>query len=157
AYADGITLRNSQVLLGDGWSDTFATGFGFGLAAHSVVTSLTGSDPLITPASGNGVNLATDNAVRGLTVNNSPGFGFSGGAVGNLIVAQCSKTGSGGAISITTSGAFASNVSFDVLESTSSTGANLTLTGVTGSLSVASPGGGFGGSAASSAAINISG
>src|SRR4029079_1616070 len=82
---------------------------------------------------------------------------FSGGAVGNLAISETSKTGTGGAISISTSGAFGSNVSFDSLESTSSPAANLNLVGVTGTLNITSGGAGFTGSGAGSAAINISG
>src|ERR1041384_3633329 len=80
-----------------------------------------------------------------------------GSSVGWWTVGTVSKTGSGGAINISTSGAFGANVTFGTLESTSSPGANLNLTSVTGTLGVTSAGAGFSGSAASSPAINVNG
>ena len=158
SYNEGLTFRDGQILVGDGWSQTFKDAAGFDLAPGSAVDALSRADPVINPSTGNGVNLASGNAIRGVTVGDTPlGFGYSGGAVGNLVIAECSKVGSGGAMNITGSGAFGSSVRFDKLESTASTGANLALTGVSGTLVVDSAGNGLIGSGANAAALKISG
>jgi hypothetical protein len=157
SYAGGLALTNDQRVVGDGWSGTFAAAAGFALAPGSDFAALSGTDPVFSPASGNGVNLALNNHLRGLTVSNCvAGFGFAGGAVGNLVVAECSKRGPGGAVSVT-NGAFGTSVNFDLLESTSSPGANLFLGGVTGTLGAGLSGAGFTGSAAGSSAVGING
>lgn len=160
--APGLSLLNNQKLIGQGANAAdlaAATGITFA-PGSATLPSLNGTDPAIvnSTAGGHGITLASGNTIRGLTVGNTPnGFGFSGGAVGTLTLSDTSKTGTGGTISITSSGAFGSTVTFDLLESTSSTGANLNLVSVTGTLAANSWGAGFSGSAASSAAINISG
>jgi hypothetical protein len=153
-----LPLRAGQRLVGDGWSGSFDEATGFTLAPHSVVAALSGTDPVIVNATGGGIGLASGNAVYGVTVGDTPGgFGYSGAAVGVLIVQECSKTGTGGALSITTGGSFGGDVSFDRLESVASTGANLRLVGVNGTLRVLSGESGCSGSAAGSAAIQIQG
>jgi len=163
-YTNSLTLRNGQRVFGDGTSGTLAAAFGFALAPGSAeaagvpVSGFSATRPTIATAAGNGVNLASGNTIRGLNIaSTTAGFGLSGGAVGSLTVAQCSKTGMGGALNITNSGAFGANVAFDVMESTVSVGANLSLTNVTGTLTVTSAFAGFAGSAANFAAVNISG
>lgn len=169
AYANNVAggalvLRSGQRVIGDGWSGTFNAAFGFDLASGSAkgagvpVPAFTGTDPTIANSTANGIALASGNTIGGLTVGNTPsGFGLSGTAVGALTVTDASKTGTGGAISITTSGTFGSTVNFNTLESASSTGANLNLVGVTGTLAANSWGAGFAGSPATFNAINISG
>jgi len=159
AEADGINLQNTQTLTGAAVAfNTVFTADANSTSAYNTFATSTGAAPTITTSAGNGIDLASGNAVRGLNIGNTPGFfGFSGGAVGSLTIGTVSKTGTGGAINVSTSGAFGSNVNFGTLESTSSAGSNLNLVGVTGTLGVSSGGAGFSGSAASSAAINING
>jgi hypothetical protein len=153
-----LVLRNGQRVIGDGWSGTFLAATGFSPAIQSVPIVFSGTDPQIQNSTGNGIALASSNHVRGVTIGSTPnGFGFSGTAVGTPTIAESSKTGTGGAINITTSGAFGSSVNFDTLESSSSTSHNLSLTNVTGTLGITSGGTGLAGSAAGSAAVNING
>jgi uncharacterized repeat protein (TIGR01451 family) len=156
---DGINLRDNQVLIGEAvqFNTVFAADAS-SIAAYNTFASGTNTAPVITTTAGNGVDLGSGNTVRGLNVGNTPAFfGFNGGAVGSPIINTVGKTGTGGALNVSTSGAFGANVTFATLESTSSAGANLNLVSVTGTLSVSSAGTGFSGSAAASAAINING
>ncbi len=156
---DGINLRDNQKLVGEAVAfNTVLTADANSSSAYQTFAAGTNTAPVITTSAGNGVDLGSGNTIKGLNVNNTPGFfGFNGGAVGNLVIGTVSKTGTGGAINITTSGAFGSNVSFSTLESTSSPNSNLNLVSVTGTLGITSGGTGLSGSAAASAAINING
>ncbi|HJQ22842.1 MAG TPA: Ig-like domain-containing protein, partial [Blastocatellia bacterium] len=156
---DGINLRDNQKLVGEAVAfNTVFTASANSSSAYTTFAGGTNTAPTVVTSAGNGVDLGSGNTVKGLNVGNTPGFfGFNGTAVGSLTIATVSKTGTGGAINITTSGAFGSTVNFATLESTSSASANLNLVGVTGTLGVTAGGTGLSGSAASSAAINING
>jgi uncharacterized repeat protein (TIGR01451 family) len=158
--ADGINLRDNQKLIGEAVQfNTVFTADANSSAAYNTFASGTMAAPVIVVTGGtnNGVDLALSNTVRGLNVGNTTGFDISGSAVGSPVINTVALTGTGGAINVTTSGAFAANVTFSTLESTSSTGANINLVGVTGTLGVTSGGTGLSGSAATAPAINING
>lgn len=147
-YTSGITLLDGQVLEGEGVA----------LVLDTVTLATAGSAPTITSAINNGVTLGSGNTLRGFNVSNTPGFfKISGTAAGNLIANTIALTGTGGAIQITTSAAFGSNVTFDTLESSSSPGSGIALTGVTGTLGITSSGTGISGTSDGSAAVSVSG
>ncbi|HUR96718.1 MAG TPA: Ig-like domain-containing protein, partial [Pyrinomonadaceae bacterium] len=157
--ADGINLRAQQKVIGNAvqFSTVFTADAGSS-SAYATFAGAVAAAPSIVTTAGNGVDLSTDNTVRGLNVGNTPGFfKMNGGAVGAPIINTVNLTGTGGAMNISTSGAFGSTVSFGTLESTSSPAANLNLVGVTGSITIASPGTGLSGSAAASSVVNVSG
>ena len=156
---DGVNLRAQQKLIGNAvqFNTVFAAAAD-SIAAYTTFAGAVGAAPSITTSGGHGVDLSTDNTVRGLNVGNTPGFfKINGGAVGSPIINTIALTGTGGAVNVTTSGAFGANVTFATLESTSSPGANLNLVNVTGTLAATTPGTGFSNSAASSAAVSVSG
>jgi hypothetical protein len=159
AEGDGVNLRGSQKLIGEAIQfNTVFTADSNSSSAYTTFAGATNTAPTISTSAGNGIDLASGNTVRGLNVGNTPGFfGFNGGVVASPVINTVAKTGTGGAINITTSGAFSTNVTFSTLESSSSPGANINLVGVTGTLGITSSGAGLTGSAASSNAINISG
>ena len=156
---DGVNLRAQQKLIGNGVAfNTAFTADSNSIAAYTTFAGSAGSAPNIVTSSGNGVDLSTDNTVRGLNVGNTPGFfKFNGGAVGSPIINTVSLTGTGGALNVSTSGAFGANVTFGTFESTSSPGANVSLVNVTGTLAVTTTGTGLSGSASASAVVNVSG
>src|SRR6185503_12176590 len=123
----GVNLRAQQKLIGNGIQfNTVFTADANSVAAYTTFAGAAGTAPNIVTTGGNGVDLSTDNTVRGLNVGNTPGFfKINGGAVGSPIINSVNLTGTGGALNVTTSGAFGSNVVFGTLESTSSPGANL--------------------------------
>ncbi|MEA2206052.1 MAG: hypothetical protein QOE77_2828, partial [Blastocatellia bacterium] len=159
AEADGVNLRNNQKLIGEAVQfNTVFTADSNSSSAYTTFAAGTNTAPTVATSAGNGIDLASGNTVRGLNVGNTPGFfGFNGTVVGSPVINTVAKTGTGGAINISTSGAFGANVTFATLESSSSPGANINLVGVTGTLGITSSGAGLTGSAASSNAINISG
>ena len=147
-YTSGVTLLDGQMIEGEGVA----------LVLDTVTLASAGSTPTITSTSNNGVTLGSGNTLRGFNVSNTPGFHkISGAAVGSLTVSGVALTGTGGAIKVTTSGAFGNNVTFSTLESTSSPDSAISLTGVTGTLGITSPGSGISGSADGSSAIAVSG
>lgn len=157
--ADGVNLRDTQKLIGEAVQfNTVFTADANSSSAYNTFAGGTMTAPSIVTTAGNGVDLASGNTARGFNVGDTPGFfGFNGGAVGSPTINTVSVTGTGGAINVSTSGAFGSVVTFSTLESTSSPGANINLVSVTGTLGVTSGGTGLSGSAASSNAVNISG
>ncbi|HSE31384.1 MAG TPA: choice-of-anchor Q domain-containing protein, partial [Pyrinomonadaceae bacterium] len=156
---DGVNLRAQQKLIGNAVQfNTVFTADANSSSAYTTFASGTTAAPNIVTTGGNGVDLSTDNTVRGLNVGNTPGFfKINGTAVGSPIINNVNLTGTGGALKVTISGAFGSNVSFGTLESTSSAETNLNLAGVTGTLGIASGGTGLSGSAVAFSAVNVSG
>ncbi len=133
----GITLAAGQTLLGQGRSGSFDVVTGITAAPFSINRpTLGGARPLIV-SSANGINMSTNNDIRGLNIGNTTNFGLRGTVIGNLTLDEVGINGNGGGIQITTSGAL-SSVSFDVLDSTSSTTAAIDLNGTTGTVSIAS-------------------
>jgi len=157
-YQGPISLLNGQLLIGEGASGALqdANACNLTLPTHSkTLPTLGGTRPQIASATGDGVELASGNTVRGLNVQNTPaGFAFDGTAVGSPVINQVSILGTGGAIRVATSGTFGSNVSFGTLESNGSTSA-IDLTGVTGTLGIGAAGSGITG--ATAAAVSVSG
>jgi hypothetical protein len=139
--AAGLTLLNNQKLIGQGASFAdFATASGITFAAGSLsAPSVNGTDPVIanSVASGHGITLASGNTIRGITVGNTPnGFGYNGGTVGTFLIEDCSKTGTGGAIQISTSGTAGAATlnNFNTLDSSSAPAEAINLVNVGGSL-----------------------
>jgi hypothetical protein len=157
--ADGVNLRAQQKLIGEGVAfNTAFTADANSSSAYTTFAGAAGTSPNIVTTAGNGIDLSTDNTVRGLNVGNTPGFfKINGTAVGSPTINTVDLTGTGGALNVSTSGTFASNVTFGIFESTSSPGANLNLVGVTGTLGITSAGTGLSGSNAASNAVNVSG
>ena len=156
---DGVNLRAQQKLIGNAVQfNTVFSAAADSIAAYTTFAGATTVAPVVSTSGGNGVDLSTDNHVRGLNVNNTPGFfKINGGAVGSPVINTMNLTGTGGALSVLISGNFGANVSFGTLESTSSPGPNLNLNSVTGALGITSGGAGFSGSAATFVAVNVNG
>ncbi|HKR12115.1 MAG TPA: Ig-like domain-containing protein, partial [Pyrinomonadaceae bacterium] len=144
---DGINLRAQQRLIGNAVQfNTVFTADANSIAAYTAFAGSPGAAPAISTTAGNGVDLSTDNTVRGFNVGVIGGnfFKINGGAVGNLVLNTVSASGAGSALNVSTSGAFGANVTFDSLASTSSGGgANINLVNVTGTLAATAGGAGL--------------
>lgn len=121
SYTGGVTLLAEQTLWGA--NETLIVG-GFTLQTA-------GADPVIENAVGNGVTLATNNTLRGLTIGNTTTGDIVGTAVGNLTISNVISNGTGPIITISTSGVL--DVVLDSASTTSSSTTGIVLTGVTGS------------------------
>jgi uncharacterized repeat protein (TIGR01451 family) len=87
-YTAPLTLENNQRVIGQGATSSIEILAGISLAPSSDgVPSTGGTNPTITSA-GNGINLALDNALHGLTVSNTTGTGLSGNGFGTLTVSE---------------------------------------------------------------------
>lgn len=144
---DGVNLRAQQRLIGNAvqFNTVFAADAN-SIAAYTTFASAAAAAPTISTSNGNGVDLASDNTVRGFNVGNVAGAfaKFNGTAVGNLVLNTVSTSGTGAALNVSTSGAFGSNVTFDSLASSSATGiANVNLVNVTGTLAATAGGAGL--------------
>jgi uncharacterized repeat protein (TIGR01451 family) len=153
SYNGGLALQSNQLLIGDGSSSDLATITGITLPANSApLPVFSGVDPVIT-STANGINLATGNTVRGLTVGDTAsGIGIAdNGSVGTLTITEATISGAGGGIELDSGGTLA--VSFDSLSASSSSNEGINLLGVNGSFSVS--GGSIGTSTVP--AVNIDG
>jgi hypothetical protein len=126
SYTSGIDLEQDQQLIGQG--------SGLVIDGQSIVPASTA--PVLTNAAGNGVVLAQDNSVTGLTVGDTAGVGITGSSFGTLTVSNVTLGGTGGALDLTNGTLAATFVS---ISSTNSGGRGVNLDAVTGSLAV--PGG----------------
>jgi uncharacterized repeat protein (TIGR01451 family) len=87
-YTAPLTLENNQRVIGQGATSSVETLAAITFAADSDPTPSTGgANPSITSA-GNGINLAQNNALHGLTVSNTTGTGISGSGFGTLTVSE---------------------------------------------------------------------
>ncbi|HYE27115.1 MAG TPA: Ig-like domain-containing protein [Allosphingosinicella sp.] len=137
-YTAGITLEAGQKLLGDG--------VGFMVNGHNIGgTERTGgvdnvsTNAVISQNSGTVITLATDNTVRGVTIDSNGagvvGMADGGGSVttggGTLTVDNVDFTGTGQAIDIDAGGNLA--ITIGTLTSTAATGQGIQLAGTTSS------------------------
>ncbi len=96
-YTTGITLKDSQKLIGDGSSSNLETITGITLPAFSnSLPTFSGSDPVITNSGSIGITLASNNLTRGLKVGSTTNVGISkiGGTVGTLTISEVVIDGS---------------------------------------------------------------
>jgi hypothetical protein len=132
-YTGGLTLLNTQKLIGQGFLLATETG---AVPAGSDTFPAAGSSPTIDNAGSNIITLGQNNTLRGFNTGNSGAAGtdISGTSFGTLTVSTLSLNGDGRALNLTTGTLAASlgNIS------ASNTGANagLVLNGVGGSLAV---------------------
>ncbi len=141
---DGINLLNDQLLIGQGV--TLASSITADANSHAAYQTFAGSTdtpPVIevTGVGNNGIDLGTNNTLRGLTVGNTDttpltvSYGIAGLVVGDLVVDAVSIVGEGGAMDVS-AGDFGTNVVFDELSSANAPNRGLRLTGITGTMVV---------------------
>ena len=132
-YTGGITLLNTQKLIGQGFSLATETG---APPAGSDALPAAGSTPTIDNAGSNIITVGQNNTLRGFNTGNSGAAGtdISGTSFGTLTVSNLSINGDGRALNLTT-GTLAAAVA-NILASNTGTNAGLVLNGVGGSLTV---------------------
>lgn len=126
-YAAGITLEAGQRLFGDGAAVT-ANGTALGVSA---------SNSTINFGAANGIVLASDNTISGISLNGTAAAGTGitdvGTSVGTLNISATSISGTGRALAIQNGGAL--NATFDTLSSTGSSSQGVVIAGgATGSV-----------------------
>jgi VCBS repeat-containing protein len=139
SYSTGIILLDNQKLIGQG--DGLAVQDPFASAGTNLQLVSAGTRPVITVASGIGIDLASGNNVHGLDVATtaSGAIGIDDGAannsVGSLSISNMQITGTGKAVDIDHGGAL--SVTLDQLTSTGSSTQGINLGGnVTGNFTV---------------------
>ncbi|MCA9923000.1 MAG: cadherin-like domain-containing protein, partial [Anaerolineales bacterium] len=120
----GITLLNDQQLIGQG-VDLIVGG-------HTLVPAA--ANPIITNAAGNGINLAGNNTIRGLTIDSTSLSGITGSNVGNLTVSDTAVTNAGRLAVALANGTL--NAAFTALSSNGSSSRGINLDNVSGSFTV---------------------
>jgi methionine-rich copper-binding protein CopC len=134
--ADGVTLKNSEYLIGQGVS--LASNLPFTLAPDSVSLPSSNTNPTVstTFAGGNAVVLGSGNTVKGITLGGAPGYSLDGSSFGTLSIANTTinNTGAGGALFLSTGAIGASSSLDSVSASPSGTPSGVNLTSVTGTL-----------------------
>ncbi len=133
-YTGGVTLENTQILVGEGASAGLAGVCGITVPPFSNPLPNTGGiSPTVINTTGDGITLVSDNTIRGLDIGNTSGTGMRGNNVGTVTVSDTSISGTGGGIDITT-GNLA--VTFDSLSASSSSDEGIRLNNVSGSFSI---------------------
>ncbi|MEJ7861051.1 MAG: carboxypeptidase regulatory-like domain-containing protein [Pyrinomonadaceae bacterium] len=144
AYAGVLTLRAGQRLIGQDATASLNAITGITTPAFSAALPGTnsGNSTFVTiTSSGNGINLASGNTLRGFTVGNTTGAKLNAAAsVGTLTIgaagaADVTLNGTGQALNLTGGGSLAAN--FASISSASSAAAGITLTGLGGNLTSA--------------------
>ncbi|MFN7562530.1 MAG: beta strand repeat-containing protein, partial [Prosthecobacter sp.] len=126
-YTGGITLLNDQTLWGEGAA----------LVLNGITLVALNDNPVITNAVGAGITLATNNTIRGMAVGNTSTVDILGTAVGNLTISDTICNGTGGIITVSTSGVL--NVAI-AEASTSSAASGISLTGCSGTFTAGAVG-----------------
>jgi methionine-rich copper-binding protein CopC len=88
-YNSSLTLENTQRVIGQGALSSLQTLSGITPATDSDSLPATGgTNPVITNSGGNGIVLAQNNRIHGLTVQDTTGTGISGTGFGTLTVSE---------------------------------------------------------------------
>lgn len=96
-YTGGLALQSFQSLIGQGATASLASITGLTPPSYSTpFPSTGGSNPIIGGAGG--ISIATDNLIRGVTIQNTAGTGISGSAYGTLTVADTAVNSTGPAL-----------------------------------------------------------
>jgi hypothetical protein len=140
-YTGGIVLQAGERLFGEGHQGgaNLANVLPFSLAPNSpALPAINGSRPVITNAGGNGIALATNNAIRGLEVGATSGAKIFGNAFGTLTAGNTSTpdvllSGNGQSLNLN-NGSFAATSQFISITSTSSSGQGMLLQAIGGSV-----------------------
>ena len=131
SYNGGLTLKASQRLIGQGAGNTLSAITGVNPPSGSLALPATGgTNPTIVSAT-NGVNLGTNNVIRGLDIGNRTGQGLAGSGFGLLTVREVNITGNGQALSLNTG---VLDAIFGGVASTNSSGTGISLLSVSGTL-----------------------
>ena len=136
AYTGGLTLLNTQKLIGQGAGASLASITGITSPPHSDPLPATGgARPTVANAAGSNIILGAGNYLRGFDIGNSAaaGSGISGTAFGTLTVTELAISGTGRALDLD-NGTLAATI--DSISSSNSTTNGVTLNNVGGSFSV---------------------
>ena len=136
AYTGGLTLLNTQRLIGQGASASLASITGITSPPFSDPLPATGgARPTVSNAAGSNIILGAGNTLRGFDIGNSAaaGSGISGTAFGTLTVSELAISGTGRALDLD-NGTLAATI--DSISSSNSTTNGVTLNNVGGSFSV---------------------
>jgi uncharacterized repeat protein (TIGR01451 family) len=126
-YTGGLSLLSGQALIGQGSTASLATVTGLTPPSYSAPLPATGgTNPVIGGASG--ISIATNNLIRGVTIQNTAGTGISGTAFGTLAVADTTVDTTGGPALDLDNGQL--QASFQSLSSTSSATPGVELTNI---------------------------
>ena len=136
AYTGGLTLLNTQKLIGQGASASLASIAGITSPPFSdPLPATAGARPTVSNAAGSNIILGSGNTLRGFDIGNSDvaGSGISGTAFGTLTVSELAISGTGRALDLD-NGTLAATI--DSISSSNSTTNGVTLNNVGGSFSV---------------------
>jgi large repetitive protein len=137
-YTGGLTLLANEKLIGQGAGNSLAAIAGITLAPNSdPLPSTGGANPIITTvaAATNGVNIGSNNLLRGFTINDTTSSDINGSSFGTLTTREITLSGLGRALNLTTG---TLDADFALVESINSTTTGVTLSGVGGSLTAGS-------------------
>lgn len=137
-YNGVITLQNNERLFGEGHTGAanLSGVLPFSLAPNSKpLPNINGSRPVIVNSGGNGIALASNNAVRGVNVGNTTGADIFGSNFGTLTLSEVTLSGTGKALDLTT-GTLAAT--FTSVASTSSSTQGISLSSVGGTANLGS-------------------
>ncbi len=131
SYNGGLTLLANQKLIGQGAGNTLAAIVGFTPPAGSSALPATGgTSPLIVSGT-NGVNLGTNNVLRGFDIGNTGGTDIFGNSFGLLTVREVNLSGTGQALNLSTG---TLNALFGSVASNNSSSTGISLISVGGTL-----------------------
>ena len=134
-YTGGLTLRNDQILIGQGASASITAITGITLPPNSNTLPATGgTNPVITNGAGSGLTLGTGNTVRGVNVDGTSGAGIWGPGANNTTISETAVTNAGGAAVYFQSAAI--TTTFTALSSNGSQGDGILLNAVSGTFDV---------------------
>lgn len=97
AYTGGLSLLSGQAFIGAGSTASLSTVTGLS-NSYSTLPATGGLNPVIGGASG--ISIATNNLIRGVTIQNTAGTGISGTAFGTLAVADTAVNSNGPALDL---------------------------------------------------------
>lgn len=131
SYNGGLTLLANQRLIGQGAGNSLSAITGITPPPGSLALPATGGASPIIVSAANGINLGTNNLIRGLDIGNTSGTDIAGSNFGTLTVREVNLSGTGQALSLNTG---ILDAAFTTASSTNSSSTGITLSGVSGIL-----------------------
>lgn len=110
SYNDSLNLANNQRVMGQGSSQSLHDFCGLTLPPHSLALPSQGARPVLNTTSGNAINLAAANVLRGLNIADTDLAAIAGTTFGSLVIREMAISGSGGSLALNGGNL---NVSFD--------------------------------------------
>ncbi|MEM7335846.1 MAG: cadherin-like domain-containing protein, partial [Chloroflexota bacterium] len=137
SYNGGVALRDDQIVIGQGASQSIVDILGISLPPFSnPLPATNGTNPEIINSSGRAFSLRANNHIQGLTVGETGNVAVNGSGFGDLTLIETSIIGSNKALNLITGGTV--NIALDEVVVSNASNSGIQVQNMAGSISIGS-------------------